>query len=202
MSDWRLQLYQEGLYSWINAFYSRPLRRDQSLAKKYVSTLINIWNPCATGYSFTSTTEELLGLTYAGLSEIWEQFGFSASSSLDELMVWLHCCLVVLYPQPKTTSVLKILENFCLPLQNSLIKARAAARCEVVSSQSSDDDRLAPLRMAVLEDAAHILEDLAHRVGKPMTNEKLDRLDRVGGQLGAKLEKLNESYAKLQQSVQ
>ncbi|KAJ7327638.1 hypothetical protein DFH08DRAFT_940873 [Mycena albidolilacea] len=164
------QLFQEGLCAWISAFFSQPWWERQSLAEQYVFILTKIRKPYTASYAFINTDEEACGLTYVALSDIWEDFTFFTQSSLDELILWLHCSRKVLWHQYEKchAATVAFQETFSVPLQRSFAKAAEAARHGALSVSSNGGDSLLAQGEA-MENIAEILEGFGNGMATSVT---------------------------------
>ncbi|KAJ7825579.1 hypothetical protein B0H14DRAFT_2596529 [Mycena olivaceomarginata] len=170
LPSWQPYL-QQHLCSWITLFF----QSKWDLAEKYNSVLMKIWQPATGGYTFTDSDEEALGLTYAALSQGWQEFDFSSSEALAKVTSWLRCSSRVLlretfYAKQARARVVQHLgalkateltNTFLLPLRSSLLQAAAAARHKI--TQSSHD----PLAIGTIrKDSSKIWEEALGHVGK------------------------------------
>ncbi|KAJ7751337.1 hypothetical protein B0H14DRAFT_3602756 [Mycena olivaceomarginata] len=163
MLDWQPQLYQEGLGSWINAFFSCWQWQDPNVPDKYIYVLTKLFKQSTRQYSFIDTDEQALGLTYVALSDIWGRSDFSTASNVEELVLWLHCSLKVLASKTAQKYVItaqNFKETFHVPLQNLFIKVAVAVRQTATCTQSSEDEDCLPVSSTAIQKVAEILEDL------------------------------------------
>ncbi|KAJ7323979.1 hypothetical protein DFH08DRAFT_817455 [Mycena albidolilacea] len=187
LPSWQPYLKQH-LCSWITLFF----QSKWDLAAKYNSVLMKIWQPATGGYTFTDSDEEALGLTYAALSQGWQEFNFSSSEALAKVTSWLRCSSRVLLRETfyakqararvvqhlGTIKATELTNTFLLPLRSSLVQAAAAARHKITQS-NHDPLAIGTIReysskiwAEALEHVGKILDDLAAKMPIPTDPEK------------------------------
>ncbi|KAF7345627.1 hypothetical protein MVEN_01581900 [Mycena venus] len=202
MPDWQAHLRQEQS-SWIAIFFGSTW----DLVDEYNTVVTSIWKPSIGGYAFTSRNEEALGLTYAALSQVWQEFDFSTSRNLKNSLPWLRCSgQVVLFKEFTNYLTGKVLrrvvvtqtadftKTFALPLRDALVQA---GHQFTSASSNGKEDGEAGLRKQIRK----LLEGLASNIPEPTDAEKrMDYWDGLQSQFDVEIGELEESLRKLAMS--
>ncbi|KAJ7106006.1 hypothetical protein C8R44DRAFT_806367 [Mycena epipterygia] len=179
--DWQPHINGE-LTSWILIFHRNVSLED---LEKYATVLCNIGKTDTGGYRFKDSEERVLGTSYAALNEVWMEFDFKASGSLEHVVLLLYCIsAVVLQTRYGSVPIGWIEERpitigftmaFSGALRDCLMYAAQKARESITQNRESVLQKHVTERNEALEDISRILEGIAGKMS--ITATDLDQED-------------------------
>ncbi|KAJ7802139.1 hypothetical protein B0H14DRAFT_3884747 [Mycena olivaceomarginata] len=198
ISDWQPHIERE-LTSWILVFFRE--NTTWSFANKYTTVLCKFAETDTGQYIFNDEAEEAWGTSYAALNNIWKDFDFTTSGSLQEAVPWLYCLISVLLRTEYKSLIwipgritITFTITFSEPLHKSLTAAAGRARESFTENNGAE-------RMKALNDIAGILEDIASKM--PMTAAHLEQTEdyweALRKEFDEKIDTLKESLQTRQQ---